>query len=332
MFFPMIHDPVLIHEWLPVTSLRALERRNPIGARILGQDVVVWKCESEVLVWQDLCVHRGTRLSLGWVRENSLQCPYHGWTYNSHGQCIHMPAHPEQKPPDKAQVKTFQALVAYDFVWVCLSGAPRVEVPAFPEWHDHSYRKILCGPYLVHASAPRIVENFLDVAHFPFVHQGILGDAAHPEIEDYEAEITNDGVIARNVRIYQPDPYGTGHGDTVTYTYRSTRPLSAYFVKTSQVEKESERGFSILLVITPHEKAESTAWMWMAMNYAHEVPEAELVAYQDKIFAQDAPILESQRPELLPLDLQAELHLKSDRTAIAYRKWLRQLGLTFGVD
>ena len=48
------------------------------------------------------------------------------------------------------------------------------------------------------------------------------------------------------------------------------------------------------------------------------------------ITLQDVPIVESQRPELLPLDLQAELHLGSDRTAIAYRKWLRELGLTFG--
>ncbi|HYX49579.1 MAG TPA: hypothetical protein VE843_07540, partial [Ktedonobacteraceae bacterium] len=48
------------------------------------------------------------------------------------------------------------------------------------------------------------------------------------------------------------------------------------------------------------------------------------------ITLQDVPIVESQRPELLPLDLQAELHLRSDRTAIAYRKWLKELGLTFG--
>lgn len=48
------------------------------------------------------------------------------------------------------------------------------------------------------------------------------------------------------------------------------------------------------------------------------------------ITLQDVPIVESQRPELLPLDLQAELHLRSDRTAIAYRKWLRELGLMFG--
>jgi len=56
--------------------------------------------------------------------------------------------------------------------------------------------------------------------------------------------------------------------------------------------------------------------------------------FEDMITWQDVPIVESQRPELLLLDLQAELHLRSDRTAIrtaiAYRKWLRELGLTFG--
>jgi phenylpropionate dioxygenase-like ring-hydroxylating dioxygenase large terminal subunit len=48
------------------------------------------------------------------------------------------------------------------------------------------------------------------------------------------------------------------------------------------------------------------------------------------VSAQDVPIVESQRPELLPLDLQAELHLRSDRTAIAYRRWLTKIGLRYG--
>jgi phenylpropionate dioxygenase-like ring-hydroxylating dioxygenase large terminal subunit len=98
--------------------------------------------------------------------------------------------------------------------------------------------------------------------------------------------------------------------------------------------KESEGpSFSILLTITPpHATAQSTVWMWMAMNYGHDMPEQDLLAWQDAIFAQDRPIVQSQRPELLPLDLQAELHLRSDRTAIAYRQWRHQLGLTFGTS
>ena len=69
----------------------------------------------------------------------------------------------------------------------------------------------------------------------------------------------------------------------------------------------------------------------MSLNYGHEIPDAELIAFQDKVSEQDRVIVESQRPELLPLDLQAELHLRSDRMAIAYRKWLRAIGFTYGI-
>ena len=146
------------------------------------------------------------------------------------------------------------------------------------------------------------------------------------EIADYEAAVAGEaGVEATGVRVWQPDPYGTGQRDWVSYTYRAYRPLTAYLLKESAGPR-----FSILLTITPHEPARSTAWMWMAMNYGHDIPAADLVAWQDGIFAQDRPILESQRPDLLPLDLTAELNIKADRAAIVYRRWLKRLGLTFG--
>lgn len=321
----MIRDPVLSQEWHPVTSVAQLAQTPVLRVRLLGEDLVIWRCGEHVLAWQDLCLHRGARLSLGWIHDGRLVCPYHGWEYDASGQCAYIPAHPEQTPPPKAHARTFFTQVRYGLVWVALEEPPH-NVPPFPEWDDPAFRKILCGPYAVKASGPRIVENFLDVAHFPFVHGGILGDPSRPEISDYEAEITDEGVVARRVRVYQPNGYGDGRGAEVEYTYKVLRPLTAYLLK----ESEGPR-FSILLAITPHDTTESTVWMWMAMNYGHDIPEADLIAWQDRIFAQDRPIVESQRPELLPLDLQAELHLRSDRTAIAYRRWLRQLGLTFGV-
>lgn len=320
----MIDDPVLINDWHPVATTGDLAEKKILAVRLLDEDIVLWQNGDRILAWQDLCVHRGTRLSLGRIEGETIVCPYHGWTYNTQGKCVRIPAHPDQTPPEKAHAKSYRVSVAYDLVWVSL-GQPDHDIPSFPEWDAAGYRQILCGPYRVNAGGPRIVENFLDIAHFPFVHEGILGDQAHPEIDDYEAEIGAEGVVAQGVRIYQPDPYGTGQGDVVTYTYRALRPLTAYLIKESQGPR-----FSILLTITPHAAVDSTAWMWMAMNYGHDIPEADLIAWQDEIFMQDQPILESQRPELLPLDLQAELHLRSDRTAIAYRKWLKALGLTFG--
>jgi len=322
----MINDLVLINDWHPVATVQQLAEKGIVSTRLLGEDLVIWRADGEVRAWQDLCIHRGTRLSLGKISGDTLACPYHGWVYNGAGSCIHIPAHPDQAPPAKAHVKSYQAQIRYDLIWVCL-GKPANDIPFFPEWEKSAYRKILCGPYAVAANGPRVVENFLDIGHFPFVHEGILGDQAHPEIEDYTAEVGPHGVEAKGVRVYQPNPYGTGVGDVVSYTYRVLRPLTAYLLKESDGPS-----FSILRTSTPHERVSSTMWMWMAMNYSHETPAAELIAWQDSIVAQDLPIVQSQRPELLPLDLQAELHLRSDRTAIAYRKWLNELGLTFGTS
>jgi phenylpropionate dioxygenase-like ring-hydroxylating dioxygenase large terminal subunit len=317
----MVDDPVLVNDWHPVARVADLASGGPVAARLLGEDIVLWRSGDEYLAWRDLCVHRGTRLSLGkLVGGAALECPYHGWTYARDGRCILMPAHPEQTPPAKACVDVYRATVRHGVVWVTL-GEGSSPVPTFDLMEDGGHDVLMSGPYRVRASGPRVVENFLDVGHFPFVHEGILGDRARPEIADYEARITPDGVLATGVKVFQPDPYGTGKGSTVTYTYRVHRPLSASFIK------HGDLSFGMLLSVTPHDAVDSSAWMWMAMNYE---PEGSMIEFQDRIFAQDRPILESQRPELLPLDLQAELHLRSDRTAIAYRRWLRELGVRTG--
>jgi len=294
----MIDDPILKHDWLAVAPLRDLEQRNVISVRLLGEDIVIWRtAEGQVLAWKDLCIHRGTKLSLGEIRNgDTLMCPYHGWTYNAEGKCVEIPAHPEQTPPAKAIVTTYHACVHVDFVWVCFDE-PRHPLPLFPEWLDATYRRVLCGPYAFNASGPRIVENFLDVAHFPFVHENILGVQERPEIPDYEVITDEHGVTAKDISIYQPNPDGTGVSKEVSYTYQAFRPMVAYF------RKETDGpGFAILLMVTPHETVKSSAWMWMVMNHSYEKSEEELRAYQDEIAAQDVPIVESQRPELLPLD------------------------------
>jgi phenylpropionate dioxygenase-like ring-hydroxylating dioxygenase large terminal subunit len=317
-------DPLLYNDWHVVARSSDVPEGSVGRARVLGEDLVLWRERGTAHVWQDLCIHRGSRLSLGKVEGHDLVCAYHGWTYDGTGQCARFPAHPEQKPPRTAHVNTYLSKERYGYVWVSL-GRPLTDVPSFPEWDDLSYRKIVCRPFTYKASGPRAVENFLDVGHFPFVHEGLLGDRDHTAIEDYEVKVNREGILATNVRVWQPDPDGTGVGKYVTYTYGTRRPLTAYFSKESERQK-----YMIQLNVTPVDELESVAWMCIAMNYGHEVPDDDLKAFQEKIVGQDVPVVESQRPELLPLDLQAELHLRSDRIAVAYRKWLRSLGLSFG--
>jgi phenylpropionate dioxygenase-like ring-hydroxylating dioxygenase large terminal subunit len=317
----MINDPVLVNEWHVVGHSADLAEGQLLPARVLGEDIVVWRLNGQVMAWQDLCVHRGTRLSLGKVSGQTLVCPYHGWSYNSQGKCVRIPAHPEQKPPEKAQVKVYQTQECYGAIWVSL-GQPQLDLPDYPEWADPTYRSVVSGPHPYHAHAPRAIENFLDMAHLPFVHEGYLGEPDHAEVNDYEAEIRPEGIIARDIRMWQPDPDGTGIGAVVSYTFRVLRPLMAYFGK----EK-----YAAILAVTPVDKITSIGWIFPCVQGRDDVPEADILVFQKLIVDQDVPIVESQRPELLPLDLQAELHLRSDRTAIAYRKWLKELGVTFGV-
>jgi phenylpropionate dioxygenase-like ring-hydroxylating dioxygenase large terminal subunit len=320
----MIDDAYLRHEWLAAgwSSSVAIGELKPI--RLLGRDLVLWRDQGGVHAWEDLCIHRGAKLSLGQVRNNCVVCPYHAWEYDASGRCVLVPSHPDQPPPLKAHANVFHACEKHGLIWVALDAPPR-DVPAFPEAEDPSFRTVLAGPYGFRAKGPRILENFLDVAHLPIVHAGLLGDPARARIEDYEVESAAEGIVARDIKIWQPDPDGTERPAQVVYNYQVQHPLTACFRKLQE-----SQCFAMLDTITPVDDEQSLAWVVLALNYADGTTDQELRSFQDKVSAQDKAIVESQRPELLPLDLQAELHLRSDRMAIAYRRWLKELGVEYG--
>jgi phenylpropionate dioxygenase-like ring-hydroxylating dioxygenase large terminal subunit len=322
----MIDDPILLNDWHVVAQSSDVRPGAVRSARLLGRDIVLWRSKAELCAWQDLCLHRGAKLSGGCVQDDCLVCPYHGWNYDASGQCVRIPAHPSQIPPTRARATTYQVAEKYGLIWVCL-GASKKGIPYFEEGDDVAYRKVCAGPYLFKAHGPRVIENFLDVGHFPFVHAGFLGDPAHTEVGEYEAVTSADGIVAQDIGIWQPNPDGTGRSAKVKYTYRVLRPLTAYFQKSHQ-----DQQFSIFCCVTPVDERESLAWLILALNYADQTSDEELQKFQNVISWQDIPVVESQRPELLPLDLQAELHLRSDRTAIAYRQWLAKIGLKYGTS
>lgn len=98
--------------------------------------------------------------------------------------------------------------------------------------------------------------------------------------------------------------------------YEVLRPLIVRFTKE---EPNNGTKMTILLTTKPVEELMSVTYGILSFNYETGQTDEEIVAFQDMIFAQDKPIVENQKPEELPLDLQAELSLKFDRLSIAYR-------------
>ena len=124
---------MLVDDWHPVAASDEAARQSVMPARLLGEDLVIWRGEDGTppCAWRDLCVHRGTRLSLGKVENCTLRCPYHGWVYGADGQCVSIPAQPDVLPPKKARATTYRAVERYGLVWVSL-GRPAHDVPPFP--------------------------------------------------------------------------------------------------------------------------------------------------------------------------------------------------------
>ncbi|MEM7735907.1 MAG: aromatic ring-hydroxylating dioxygenase subunit alpha [Deinococcota bacterium] len=328
-----LHDAVLEREWLPVASSEEING-TPKQVLVLGEQVALFRLDGQVHAFRDLCIHRGTALSLGRVEEGTLVCPYHGWRYDMSGQCVRIPAQPpEQSIPTKAKATVYAAAEAYGLVWVNLSGEHMSGEGAsplapFPEAGDASFHSILCGPYEVDAEAPRVIENFLDVSHLMWVHEGLLGEPSHAEIPDYHVHDRNACLETDPIDILQPDPDGRGKVVTNRYVYSILRPMCVRFRKT---DPDTSEVFSMLLATLPVSERRTKAFIVLSRNYGFDLVDNQFRQFQDKVFSQDESILLSQRPEELPLDLQVELHLKSDRLAIAYRQYLEQTGVTIGV-
>lgn len=317
--------------WHPVAGSEAV-RDAPVAARLLGEALVLWRAQGAVHAWPDRCPHRGARLSLGRIEDGRLECPYHGWQFGPGGQCLHVPALPAFTPPATHCVQAFEAREAHGLVWVRLqAGAP--ELPAFAAEADVRLRKLNCGPYTVEASAPRIVENFLDLSHFAFVHEGWLGARGASAIDDYRIEDTPTGLRATGCKAWQPQSnlHSTAPAQ-VEYGYEVTAPYTAVLTKIPEQGTTAVADWreSIALFIAPVDAERSVVWFRLAVA-DFDSPDEKLRAFQDTIFRQDQPVLESQTPKRLPLDLRAELHTAADRASSAYRRYLSRQGITFGV-
>ncbi|HEV2157859.1 aromatic ring-hydroxylating dioxygenase subunit alpha [Bradyrhizobium sp.] len=311
----------IINEWHVVRRSEEVAEDAIVPACLLGEDIILWRHDGEVHAWKDYCRHRGARLSLGWVKDGCVVCPYHGWEYGTDGACRRYPAHPTTRPTSRAAAFRHHAVERYGYIWVCM-GNPVAAVPPFPVWEDASYRKVQAGPYYYNANALRAVENFLDPAHFPFVHANLNGNPDDPdELVDYDVVLTDEGLRTSEITLFQP--YGDHRGIPINavYHYYCFRPTTAYFnKKTGEVER-----FCTFMAVTPVDLENCVLHLTAAINYGFDVAVEQIVARLDKVYEQDRVIVESQRPKTLPLHPKDEIHLRSDLLGVEYRRWLRAL-------
>jgi phenylpropionate dioxygenase-like ring-hydroxylating dioxygenase large terminal subunit len=316
--------------WHPVAFASEL-RDQPASADLLGEPLVLWRgSDGTPHAMSDVCIHRGTALSLGRVSGDEIVCPYHAWRYGADGRCTAIPqlADPTRVPA-KARLAAFRALERYGLIWVALAE-PRWPLPEVPELEDGSWAVVTAGPYRWQCDAARQVENFTDFGHFPWVHPGLLGDPDRPVVPRHE--VLTDGHVLHYtiVRPEAPnsDDFPVFGNDQAGPPERSSRyELHLPYTIALRLGWGGERGMVYFFASQPLGPDRCAGYVVIGRNYNLDQSDNVIRDFEDTIFGQDQVVVESQRPERVPFDLAAELHLKFDAVAVAYRKAMRGAGL-----
>jgi phenylpropionate dioxygenase-like ring-hydroxylating dioxygenase large terminal subunit len=315
--------------WHPV-AYSADVARAPRATTLLGEPLVLWRdANDHPHAFRDVCIHRGTALSLGGVDGDELVCAYHGWRYGVDGACTAIPQLAEpRRVPARARAIAYPVQDRYGIVWVALAP-PRWPLPDVPELDDPTWRTVRTGPFAWRCDASRQVENFTDFGHFAFVHEGLLGDPANAVVAAHE--VTTDGHVLRYA-YGRPDAPNTDEfpvfaaEERKDATRRTRYALHLPYTIVEHIDWGGADGLVYVFASQPVSDEQCVGYCLVARNYNLEQSDEVIQGFERTIFGQDQRVVESQRPDRVPFDLAAELHLTFDAVAVAYRRAMRAQG------
>jgi phenylpropionate dioxygenase-like ring-hydroxylating dioxygenase large terminal subunit len=303
---------------------------SPKLLKVLDRELVLYRTtDGQIQAMDNACIHRGASLAKGSLEGDCIVCPYHGWHYRSDGNCIEIPSHLAGATiPKTAKMATYPVGEKYGWIWLFLGDRDRLklpDLPNFPEAESGKMRSIQ-GEFNWNANYERVIENGLDFAHAPFVHAGAFGNPDRPEIAELAIEHHPSGASA-TVDLAATPPKGLWkllvRGDRAPVKTRTG------FCLPNLTFLEVYLPFGTLTIWTAHVPLDlqTTVSKWINFRTFFTGKWADRDAHNRtlKIFEQDQPIVESQRPQIIPLDLTAELFVPADALQLQYRKLRQQL-------
>ncbi|MET0460481.1 MAG: aromatic ring-hydroxylating dioxygenase subunit alpha [Ilumatobacteraceae bacterium] len=318
----------LQHYWYVVAEAADVGP-GPLAVRLLGRDVVLWRSpDGTVVAAPDRCPHREAPLSLGAVDGGCLVCPYHGWTFGDGGRCVAVPSAPPGGPvPPKAHLPVVALAERYGLIWLC-PGTPRSAIPTIVEDDDPAYRRINSGVERWSTSVTRMTDNFLDIAHFPYVHVGTFGPAITTQVPTFEITDLDDDFVGYRYEVEVGNELGAASSgvDGPVVTRRMTTGFNLPFTVRSTIHYETGLDHIILLCSTPIDDVHSWFTFVVWRNDDHTVPAEEVIAFDRAIGAEDKVMLE-RVPGVLPLDVTATVSVQADRASV---EWRRRLAAALG--
>lgn len=321
--------PALRRCWHPVGTEEEIGE-GPTRVMLLGEPWVVVRLDGCLTAFLDRCPHRLAPLSQGKVVGNSLQCCYHGWRFNADGRCVAIPALGESGtvPAGARAIRAYDVIEKYDLVWIAVE-APVCSLLDIPEW-DGAFLRGMLDPQRSPLSGGFLVDNFLDFAHFPFLHANTIGAAEAAEIADYRVardgwsfslvydgsfkNIWDSGVKEGIRPLVQPR--------RMTFTYQA--PFS---VRVRFDEHATGHVMVVALFLQPETAHQSRLYTWLldSNTAGGEAYLKEALAFEQSVLDEDLSLQGRYDVKELPLDLHDEFHTRADRITVELRRVLGDL-------
>jgi phenylpropionate dioxygenase-like ring-hydroxylating dioxygenase large terminal subunit len=319
--------PALRDYWYAVAYSNAVADQ-PVECRLFGSDYVVWRpCpDGPVRAAPNACPHRGAALSQGWISDGCLVCSYHGWRYDQSGACVAIPASEPGVPiPARARLQPVLTGERYGLVWVCV-GVPRAPIPVLPELDRPEFTLIHELIEVWQASAPRITDNALDVSHVAWVHRDSVGDPSSPRMSDFSVQRDGEQLrfsVTIQSRVAGQQVANTGLEGVVSRTTHAE--LVQPFVFRGVLEYENGLRHVLYKTAAPVDDRSTLFCQFVARN-DHPGPErqAGIIAVDRRVQEEDRRLLEHIDPDF-PIDTTTEIHTRTDRMTIEYRRILADL-------
>jgi phenylpropionate dioxygenase-like ring-hydroxylating dioxygenase large terminal subunit len=323
-------DPALRRCWHPVAR-PAEVTEQPLRVLLLGEPWILYRVAGELVAFADRCPHRRVPLSLGHCQSGSLQCAYHGWRFDQSGACIEIPAlGPAATIPPAAQLSPPAGLTESHGMVFLAPEPPLAPLGRITEAADPAFEAGELPTLSARASAGLLADNFLDVAHFPFVHAGTFGAGEAAEVPRYS--IGRDGwsftMRYEHAFANREDPAVAAGTRPLVQTRRLAYRLDAPFHLQLRIDFVEAGGTNLIGFFIQPETADRCrlfTTLWRNDLAGDAIRMAEAVAFEVDVLREDLRIQESYDELVLPLTPTDEVHTRADRTTLELRRVLADL-------
>ena len=316
--------------WHPVARSNEVSEQ-PTRALLLGEALVLFRSNGAVACFVDRCPHRHAPLSLGTGDGESLQCAYHGWRFGGDGGCIEIPALGRDSVlPSQARLTPVAAVVERSGMVFVAPDEPIAPLGHVKESEDPTFEMGELPPIRARASVGLLADNFLDMAHFPFVHRGTFGADEAAEVPPYRVERDGWSFTARREHPFanREDPAVAQGTRPLMQSRRLTYRLDAPFHLQLRIDFVEAGGTNIIgFFLQPEtdERCRIYTTLWRNDLGGDPAAMAAAIDFEVEVLEEDLRVQEAFDDLVLPLDPTFELHTRSDRSTLELRRLLADL-------